>query len=193
MKYKLSDKTKTVMGVTFFKIVALVDIDVYAIKAGDEGGWVEKIENLDQSGNAWVSGDAHVYGNAWVYGDARVYGNARVYGDARVSGDAQVYGNARVYSNAQVYGNARVYSNARVSGDAWVYGDASKSPIAISGLNWHVTIIDTKMVIGCQEHDISAWEKFTDSEIAEMSGNALEFWNKNKAAIMTLANNHKVN
>lgn len=29
MKYKLSDKTKNVMGVTLFKIVALVDIDVY--------------------------------------------------------------------------------------------------------------------------------------------------------------------
>ena len=57
----------------------------------------------------------------------------------------------------------------------------------------HVTIIDTKMVIGCQEHDIAEWEKFTDAEISEMSGNALEFWNANKSAIMTLANNHKVN
>ena len=67
---------------------------------GDLGGYVEKEENLSQSGDAWVSGDA------------QVYGNAQVYGDARVSGDAQVYG------------NAQVYGDARVSGDAWVSGDA---------------------------------------------------------------------
>lgn len=30
------------------------------------GGFVEKEENLDQSGNAWVYGDALVSGNAWV-------------------------------------------------------------------------------------------------------------------------------
>lgn len=33
---------------------------------GDLGGYVEKEENLSQSGDAWV------YGNAQVYGDARV-------------------------------------------------------------------------------------------------------------------------
>ena len=58
------------------------------VKEGELGGYVEKEENLDHDGNAWVYGDAWVYGNAWVYGDARVYGNARVYGDARVYGNA---------------------------------------------------------------------------------------------------------
>lgn len=57
---------------------------------GDLGGYVEKEENLSQSGDAWV------YGDAWVSGDAQVYGNAQVYGDARVSGDAWVSGDARV-------------------------------------------------------------------------------------------------
>lgn len=33
---------------------------------GDLGGYVEKEENLSQSGDAWV------YGDAWVSGDARV-------------------------------------------------------------------------------------------------------------------------
>jgi hypothetical protein len=63
---------------------------------GDLGGYVEKEENLSQSGDAWVSGNAQVYGNARVSGDAQVYGNAQVYGDARVSGDAWVSGDARV-------------------------------------------------------------------------------------------------
>ena len=39
---------------------------------GDLGGYVEKEENLSQSGDAWVYGDAKVYGNAQVSGDARV-------------------------------------------------------------------------------------------------------------------------
>ena len=63
---------------------------------GDLGGYVEKEENLSQSGDAWVYGKAQVYGDARVSGDAQVYGNAQVYGDARVSGDAWVSGDARV-------------------------------------------------------------------------------------------------
>jgi hypothetical protein len=63
---------------------------------GDLGGYVEKEENLSQSGDAWVYGNAQVYGDARVSGDAQVYGNAQVYGDARVSGDAWVSGDARV-------------------------------------------------------------------------------------------------
>ena len=48
---------------------------------GDLGGYVEKEENLSQSGDAWV------YGNAQVYGDARVSSDAWVSGDARVEND----------------------------------------------------------------------------------------------------------
>ena len=57
-------------GRKFFRIKALVNIERYGVKAGDLGGWVEKEDNLSQSGNAWVSGDAKVYGNAEVSGDA---------------------------------------------------------------------------------------------------------------------------
>lgn len=56
------------------------------VKEGELGGYVEKEENLDQEGNAWVYGDARVSGNAWVYGDAQVYGDARVSGDADYAG-----------------------------------------------------------------------------------------------------------
>ena len=69
-------------GRKFFRIKALVNIERYGVKAGDLGGWVEKEDNLSQSGNAEVSGDAKVYGNAKVSGDAKVYGNAEVSGDA---------------------------------------------------------------------------------------------------------------
>lgn len=81
-KYELTSETKVFLGKTLYRIKALVQFG--NVNAGDLGGWIEKEENLSQSGNAWVSDDAEVSGNAWVYGDAEVYGNARVYGDAEV-------------------------------------------------------------------------------------------------------------
>ena len=91
------------LGTKLFRIKALVEFG--KVEKGELGGFVEKEENLDHDGDAWVSGDAMVYGNA------------------RVSGNAEVYGDAEVYGNARVYGDAMVYGNARVSGDAWVSGD----------------------------------------------------------------------
>ena len=109
------------LGTKLFRIKALVEFG--KVEKGELGGFVEKEENLDHDGDAWVSGDAMVYGNARVSGNAEVYGDAEVYGNARVYGDARVYGNARGSGNARVYGNAWVSGNARVSGDAWVSGD----------------------------------------------------------------------
>ena len=51
-------------GRKFFRIKALVNIERYGVKAGDLGGWIEKEDNLSQSGNAWVSGNAKVSGDA---------------------------------------------------------------------------------------------------------------------------------
>ena len=86
-KFELTSETKiNIFGKKLFRIKALVSFGV--VKTGETGGWVEKEENVNQSGNAWVSGDAMVSGNAKVYGDAKVSGNAWVYGDAKVSGNA---------------------------------------------------------------------------------------------------------
>ena len=76
-KFELTGETKLWFGRTLHRIRALVafgDVDV-----GELGGWIENESNLDQSGNAWVYGNALVSGNALVYGDALVSGNARVY------------------------------------------------------------------------------------------------------------------
>ena len=75
-KFELTREFITFLGRKLFRIKALVEFG--DVKAGELGGYVEKEENINHEGNAWV------------------YGNARVYGDARVSGDARVYGNARV-------------------------------------------------------------------------------------------------
>nr|DAX78519.1 MAG TPA: Putative transferase, nesg, ydcK, Structural Genomics.38A [Caudoviricetes sp.] len=128
-KFELTSEFITnIFGTKLFRIKALIEFG--NVKAGELGGFVEKEENLNHEGNAWVYGNAEVYGNARVYGNAWVYGNAEVYGNARVCDDARVYGNASVYGNAWVYGNARVCGNAwvcddaRVYGNAWVYGNA---------------------------------------------------------------------
>ena len=124
-KYELTTETKTVCGITFHRIRAIMsfrDGGGVEIAEGELGGWVEKESNLSHDGGAWVYGNAEVYGNARVCGSARVYGNAEVYGNARVYGSAWVYGNAEVYGNARVYGDAEVYGDAWVCGDAWVSG-----------------------------------------------------------------------
>ena len=99
-KFELTTETKFVLGITFYRIRALIafgNVDV-----GDLGGWIEKESNLAQDGDAWVSGDAWVFGDAWVSGNARVFGNARVSGNAWVSGNARVFGDARVSGDAEV-------------------------------------------------------------------------------------------
>ena len=145
-KFELTTDRIEENGTALYRIKALIDFG--DVKAGDFGGYVEKEENLSQSGNAWVygnawvcdnssvSGDAHVFGNAWVcdnarvsgdahvYDDAHVFGNAWVFEDALVSESAFVYGNARIYSDAKVSGNARIGGSACISGNAHIFGDA---------------------------------------------------------------------
>ena len=109
-KFELTDNfVINAFGIKLFQIKCTKSFK-YA-NEGDLGGYVEKEDNLSQSGDAWVYVDAWVSGDAWVYGDARVSGNAWVYGYAQVYGDARVSGNAWVSGNAQVYGDARVENN----------------------------------------------------------------------------------
>ena len=98
-KYELTKEAIKVEGKKLYRIRAIVDFG--DTKAGDLGGYIEGKKNLDQYGNAWVSGDATVSGDARVSGNAWVSGNARVSGNAWVRGDAQVSGNAWVYGDAQ--------------------------------------------------------------------------------------------
>ena len=113
-KFELTAEFVTnILGKKLFRIKALMAFG--DVKEGELGGYLEKEENLDHDGDAWVSGDA------WVYGNALVSGNALVYG------------------NAEVYGNAWVYGNARVSGDAEVYGDADYATVSGFGSQFRTT------------------------------------------------------
>ena len=76
----LLDDTIDVFDRKLFRIKAKINFG--AVEAGELGGYIEKEENLSESGNSWVYGNARVSGNAMVSGDARVYGKAWVSGDA---------------------------------------------------------------------------------------------------------------
>lgn len=78
-KYRLTDNTKIVNGVTLHQIQALRAIPSYGVKEGDMGGWIEKEGNLEHGGDSWISGNACVSEDARVSGDAKVGGDARVY------------------------------------------------------------------------------------------------------------------
>ena len=93
-KYKLTEETINVNGSILHRIEALKDFA--NIKKGDKGGFVKKEENLSQSGDCWV------YGNAEVYNDAMVYDNAKVYEDAEACGNVDVFGNAEIRGDAVI-------------------------------------------------------------------------------------------
>ena len=143
-KFELTDTSIEFLGIKLFQIRALKSFG--SVEKGELGGYIEKLENISMSGNAWV------------------YGNARVYGDARVSGNALVYG------------------------DAWVYGDAkaTKRVLNINYQTYNITVTDKHIRIGCQQHEISTWFKFTDSEISAMDGGALEWWQKWKPILKAI-------
>lgn len=68
-KFELTSETKiNIFGKKLFRIKALISFG--DVNAGENGGWVEKEENIDKRGNARVSGNAEVSGNAWVSGNA---------------------------------------------------------------------------------------------------------------------------
>lgn len=48
-KYKLTDETTIALGVTLYRIVALIDFA--DVKKGDKGGFVKSEENLSQNGD----------------------------------------------------------------------------------------------------------------------------------------------
>lgn len=127
-KYKLTDETIEIGGVTLYRIEALRDFG--NVKAGDKGGFIQSEFNLSQEGDCWTYDEAMVCNKAIVceeakvFGEARVYGEAKVFGEAMVYGEAEVLGKAEVFGEAEVCGEARVYGEAEVCGKAMVYGEA---------------------------------------------------------------------
>ena len=58
--------------------------------------------------------------------------------------------------------------------------------IIITWSHWHTYITPGHMRIGCQFHSLDEWRNFTDDQIAEMHGDATEFWAENKELLIGL-------
>lgn len=148
-KFELTTETKIIHGIKLFRIKALTSFG--NVKEGELGGFVEKEENLAQTGNAQVFDNACVFGNATVFNNANVFGNSKVYDYACVFSNAKVYDNARVFGIADICATAEIYGDAIVSDNAWISGNA-KVPneadyICIKGLgsiNRYTTFYKTK-------------------------------------------------
>ena len=150
-KFELTTNTQMFLGKKLFQIKALISFG--DVEVGELGGYIEKEENLSQTGDAWVSDDACVFGNARVSGDACVSGDAWVSDDACVSGDARVSDDACVSGNAWVSGDARVSGDACVSGDDCVSGNACYTTIKGFGREYRTTTFfkckDGKVRVRC--------------------------------------------
>lgn len=188
------------------------------VNKGDLGGFVESTENLDQSGYCWIHDNAVVLDNAKVISNATLRDNSSACGDSLISGHAEISGYAHIRNlagvsekahitggvlvsgNAQVTGHAYADGSAHIGGEAFVDGysritgdmvilhEVTKTPIYLTGFEWHVLIMDKHMTIGCKTFAFEKWYKFSDDEILKIGGfKALKMWKKYKKTLLNLA------
>lgn len=155
-KYEITNESKLVYGVTVHRIRAMREfgvVDGSVVKAGDLGGWVEREDNLQQNGSAWVADEAVVTGRALVEGHALVKGRALVFGSAVVMGFAAVGGDAWVCDSAHVGGFASVTGDPVICGGATVDGDARVGDSATVGgkafVGGHAVVGEHAAIDGC--------------------------------------------
>jgi UDP-3-O-[3-hydroxymyristoyl] glucosamine N-acyltransferase len=114
-KYKLTDESKVVNGITVYRIRFLKSFtadDETFIEADSLGGFVESQYNLSQKGNAVILDDAV------ACGQARVIGSSMLRDQACVSGHA-------VIEDSYLSDNVLVTDRARVTGDSSISGNVS--------------------------------------------------------------------
>lgn len=139
-KYELTNETINHGGQTLYRIKSLRNFS--DVKDGQLGGYVQREENLSQSGNSWIYNEAMVYEKARVEEDAKVCDCAMVYGEATISKEAIVRRNAKVYESAlitdysKVCERAKVFGSTRLTGDTVVTDDAQ-----VLGLSKLVNVI----------------------------------------------------
>jgi hypothetical protein len=126
----LKDQTKEWEGRKLYRVKALRPFN--GVAEGTIGGWIEKPENLAQSG-AWVGNDAIVCGDSTVEDASQVDGSAAVVVDSRVAGQSHIAArflgrgvraeSSTVY-NSQAYGATKIVRSliygCKLTGDASV-------------------------------------------------------------------------
>lgn len=121
MKYELTKETKVYLDKTVYRIRAMENFGL--VSKGELGGFIEKEENLSQSGDCWVYHEAIVMDNARVSGNARVENNAIVKDNAILKDEASVEDWATVGGKAICLDDAKIVNNARIFGETVVLKD----------------------------------------------------------------------
>jgi hypothetical protein len=139
-------------------------------------------------GYLYVSADfqAPVLATVGGYLDVRADFQAPVLatvGSLYVSADFQAPVLATVGGSLDVRADFQAPVLATVGGS-----DITMRPIWFGGLEYSVTIFDSTMRIGCQEHSLSDWAAFDNSQIAKMDGpKAMRFLAENKSKLLEFA------
>ena len=111
-KYKLTDETININGITLYRIEALKDFS--DVKKGDKGGFVESENNLSHDGDCWVYDDAKVSDCAMIFDNVKIFDNveisehAEIYDNAVIKDLSYIYGKSKVSNNVVVFGNAQI-------------------------------------------------------------------------------------
>ncbi|WP_052043716.1 hypothetical protein [Oligella urethralis] len=130
MKYELTGDTLTFQGRQLHRICALVDLPEIGVKAGDLGGWIEKVENLSQEGNAWVADEAKAYDSTQVTGNALLKNHAVAFDQTLLTDDVVVSDYAVISGEAEIQGEAKVSGGGLVTGVSLLANKAQVSEYA---------------------------------------------------------------
>ncbi len=148
------------------------------------------------AGHAEVSDLATVWGNAKIRENASVFDQASVGEFATVEGHAQVLDQAKVVGEALVFHGALVREQADVSGDPRIGGHArvgrtcTMTPIYIMGAEYHITMYDDTMSIGCLTKSREEWGQLTADQMHTNYGgqerlNTHELWSEFAETLLT--------
>lgn len=125
-------------GRKLYRIKALKDL--YNVRKGQLGGYIEDEKNLSIYNDCWVFEDAkaydcasitdkvrlldksEAYDNVELSGDVTLWDSSKAYGNAKVSEYVVLWDNSEIYDDCVVYGNVSLWDNSKIYGEARVCG-----------------------------------------------------------------------
>lgn len=123
-KYEIiKEDSITYKGRKLYRIKALKDL--YNVRKGQLGGYIESEKNLSIYDDCWVFEDAKAYDNAFVSDRVRLLDKSEAFGNAYLSNDVTLWDKSKVYGDAQVSEDVTLWDNSKIYGDSVVYGSAS--------------------------------------------------------------------
>lgn len=149
------------------KIRALIHIEPYGVRAGDEGGWILSEDNLSHRGTCWVDENSMIFGKGCVRDHAFISEGSIVRERAIVGGRSKL-------KMTSVSGDTRIHDNvtvlfSKIDGESEFFGTALIETSVLSNVQMKTT--EFLHVARCT---IRARERFLLLKKAEFSGVDME-------------------